>query len=523
MKIRTALTAAAVALAVAGAGPAATVPAATGATGAAPTTTEGCTPSVPDPGEQEPVDICWTFFRPAEASARHQVPVVLHSHGWGGSRTTDVESVRRWLDAGYGVLSFDQRGFGESGGTAHVQHPDLEGRDVQAMVEVVAEQSWVQTDRPGDPRLGAIGGSYGGGFQLNGAFRNLMDHGRPVFDALAPQITWYDLKESLGPDEVPRSVWISLLSAMGAEALPPHVLSAVASGLATGRWPDGSVPGTTDMDEFFARNGPKWHVQQGRQLDIPVLFGQGATDTLFPLRQGIRNWERALSPKARRDSIFVSYNGGHVLPAVLPLSTDRVGTPPGGVSADPCSQELAGGDFEELTIRFMDEQLKRERTGLTGYGQLHLGTADGSSCTTVDSAAADRTVEVADLVSPTGVGVPLHRPVAIGPVRVAGSPYLTADVSSLGPDARVFVGLAVGRTRGTARVVQSNLLPIDEPTRVRGRRQRIDLPAVSVDVPKGEQLFLVLTPVSDTFAAVGSRIPGGMALRDVSVHLPVAD
>ena len=36
------------------------------------------------------------------------------------------------------MLSFDQRGFGESGGKAHVENPRYEGRDVRKLVRVVS-------------------------------------------------------------------------------------------------------------------------------------------------------------------------------------------------------------------------------------------------------------------------------------------------------------------------------------------------------------------------------------------------
>src|SRR3954464_12531819 len=77
------------------------------------TTTNGCVVSVPDPGSTTPVRICYSLFRPAIASRSHRVPLILHSHGWGGSRETRATSsqVKPFLDAGYGVLSFDQRGF----------------------------------------------------------------------------------------------------------------------------------------------------------------------------------------------------------------------------------------------------------------------------------------------------------------------------------------------------------------------------------------------------------------------------
>src|SRR5690349_22440070 len=113
--------------------------------------------------------------------------MIMHSHGWGGSRSTSASDFTKFLDAGYGVLSFDQRGFGESGGTAYVENPTVEGRDVTRLVRLVARLRWVRQDAPGDPRLGAIGGSYGGGYQFLAAFEQLRRQGRPVFDALAPE------------------------------------------------------------------------------------------------------------------------------------------------------------------------------------------------------------------------------------------------------------------------------------------------------------------------------------------------
>src|SRR4051812_43698879 len=247
----------------------------------------GCLLSVPDPGTTDPVQICYTVFRPQSATRRHPVPMLMHSHGWGGSRTTDPAAFQRFLDAGYAVLSFDQRGFGESGGQAYVENPDVEGHDVRALVDTIASWPWVEEDGPGDPRLGAIGGSYGGGYQFLGAFEELRLHGKPIFDALAPQITWYDLAQSLAPSGVVRTEWALALSAAAvpSNALPPSVYKALVEGSATGQLPDGSVPGTENLVAFFEKNGPRWHVANGRRLDIPVLFGQGTTDTLFPLQQ----------------------------------------------------------------------------------------------------------------------------------------------------------------------------------------------------------------------------------------------
>ncbi len=477
------------------------------------TVTNGCVKSRPEPGSSERVDICYTLFKPAGASKRRKVPMVMHSHGWGGSRTQDAAGFDRYLDNGLGVLSFDQRGFGESGGKAHVMNPDFEGRDVRKLVDLIARQAWVKKDGPRDPRLGAIGGSYGGGYQFLGAFELLRGKGKPVFDALAPEITWWDLKESLAPEEVVRTEWVSALSAAGlpSDALAPEIYTSLAEGAATGSWPDGSTPGTTDLDAFFRKNGPSWHVRNGRRLNIPVLFGQGATDNLFPLRQGLKNWSNALTPRARKRSIFVGYNGGHTLPSAFPAGV--------GTAADPCSQKLGSDTFADLALRFMQEKLQHKDRNLRGFNRFHLATAD-NTCTTVGSVKPDRVMALADVTTPAAAGPPQAVKISDGPQRVAGRSFVTAKVTTVGLDARAFFALSVGTSPADARIVQNNMLPLREPEMVTEQKRRIELPSVAVDVPEGQSLFLTVSPVSDMFAGMSSRNPGVMQLTDVKVHLP---
>ncbi|WP_193611339.1 CocE/NonD family hydrolase [Nocardioides lijunqiniae] len=477
--------------------------------------TNGCLRSVPEAKGGAPVRICYTLFRPARASAERRVPMIMHSHGWGGSRTTDPAQLRAFTRAGYGVISFDQRGWGESGGKAHVESPAFEGRDVRALVRLVSRLRWVRQDGRGDPRIGAVGGSYGGGYQFVGAFESLRLRGRPIFDALAPEITWHDLSQSLAPEGVTRTEWALGLSAaaLPSQALPERVYKALVEGAATGRWPDGSLPGGEDLVRFFERNGPKWHADHGRRLSIPVLLGQGTTDTLFPLQQGLANWRRALTERARRQSIFVGYNGGHVLPAVLPAGVS--------VTSDPCSRKLAGGDFRALTVRFFDAKLKGRTTRLRGFGRIHLATP-ASRCTTVRSVAPTKRYAVGRVATTTGpAGAPVAVPVVRGPVRVAGSPYLTGAVTALGVENRAFYGLAMGTSPATARLVQNNVLPLREPTPVTGVTRRVALPSVAVDVPAGQTLYLLASATSDTFVTMGSRTPGVVVLDDTVVSLPV--
>ncbi|TDW22929.1 CocE/NonD family hydrolase [Kribbella kalugense] len=477
---------------------------------AASTVTNGCVASVPEPGTTTPVRICYSLFKPSTASAQHTVPLIFHSHGWGGSRTTDPAAFKDWLDAGFGVLSFDQRSFGESTGVAHVMNPDYEGRDVVKLVDLVAGLDWVTKQRPGDPLIGAIGGSYGGGYQFAGAFTELRDSGRTRFDALAPEITWWDLKQSLAPQEAARTMWLSILFAGGGTHLPPAVSAAFVALIATGAWPAGKAG--RDLDAFFAHNGPAWHVQQGRKLDIPVLFGQGISDNLFNLNQGLANFDHALTARSRARSIFVGYNGGHTLPSVVP---------PGYATAgDPCSIALGSPTFASLSIRFMQLQLLHKSTGLTGFGTYHLSTADGR-CLTQQNLTPNKSFRLGKIVAPTGVGLPVNLPIAKGPITIAGTPKLTANVYTVIPQSAAYFALSVGTSPLTAKVVQNNTMPLREKRTARGVRRTIELPAIAVDVPAGQNLYLTVAPVADMYAGQRGPLPGVMMLKNgtLAVHL----
>ena len=496
----------------------ATTPAAGSAGAGVPRVINGCLASVPDPGTTEPVQICYTLFKPAGARAKKPVPMILHSHGWGGSRTTDPAAFQQWLDAKYGVLSFDQRGFGKSGGTAQVENPDVEGQDVRALVDLIASKGWVRKDAPGDPRLGAIGGSYGGGYQFLGAFEELRLHGKPVFDALAPEITWNDLNRSIAPEGVVRTEWALALAAaaLPTQALSPAVYQALVQGAATGFWPDGSlpVPGTPNMQQFFERNGPRYHVSQGRRLDIPVLFGQGTTDSLFNLQQGLDNWRTAITRKARRHSIFVGYNGGHVLPAVYPTGVN--------VTSDPCSEMLAGGDFSALALRFMNEQPQAPRHRPPGLRQAPPGHA---GVDVYDGRARHRRHR-----GPRRHGRHHRdrRPRARVPRREGTDPHRRVGVPDRHPHRARPQQPRVLRTwrrdhSSRRRTCAEQRDAAQRARPVNGEPRRIELPAVAIDVPAGKTLYVIASPISETFVGMGSRTPGAVILQDTVAHLPVVD
>ena len=467
-------------------------------------------------------DIVISVYKPESASAANPVPVILHSHGWAGSRQSSAGAFAGDLDRGYGVVSIDQRGHGASGGEANVEDPEFEGQDMISVIDYIGGLDWVAKDAPNDPVLFAMGGSYGGGYQFVAAFTELRDLGFTRLNAIAPEITWFNLSESLAPSQVVRTAWVTLLYAAGAGNVPQYIHRAFAYGAATGAWPDGTLPESVvpNMEAEFFEHGPSGHVAKGRRLDIPVLIGQGLTDNLFNLNQGWKNFELALSEESRAKSLFVGYNGGHALPNVAPAGF--------GTGGDACSGE---GGFSGLRRRFFDAVRDGKDTAALLPAKYNMTAADGKTCIRTERLDTRRPFDVGVDVSvtrgtatTTGAGAPQHHEIARGPLTISGVPTLDATVTSAGADQRVFFAVSVGTSAADAQVVQNNTMPMRQLLPTVRERKTYELPGIAVKVPEGQSAFLTVSPVSDMYFGHGSlRTPGFVGLEDLTVNLPVVD
>lgn len=242
---------------------------------------------------------------PTEAAADEPVPTVLLGSGWsqpGATLERDMiigfgsSPIVPLLDAGYNVLTWDPRGFGESGGEANVDSPDFEGRDVQVLLDWVAEQPEALLDDEGDPRVGMSGASYGGGIQLVTAAIDCR------VDAIVPAIAWNSLETSLYPAQIAKSGWGNLLAtavgAMGGTAAP-EVAEAAGEGLVTGVIPD-------DLVDWFADRGPGDLVGS---ITAPTLLVHGTADNLFTPTEAVTNFRHL--QEAGTTVAMVWFCGGH--------------------------------------------------------------------------------------------------------------------------------------------------------------------------------------------------------------------
>jgi ABC-2 type transport system ATP-binding protein len=346
-----------------------------------------------------------TLFVPRGASATNRVPVVLRAHGWGGAGQTRVEgTLKALVDAGYAVLTWDARGFGRSGGRSHVDALDVEGRDVQTLVSWLATRSVIRTQGAGDPVVGMSGPSYGGAIQLAAAAIDRR------IDAIAPEITWFDLRYSLFPNGVTkRGAWADALFASG----------------------------------FAARNAtPEWLLARslagyGERLPIraPTLVVQGTVDELFNVNEGVRVDDYLESHGVPHR--FVVFCGGH------------------GTCRHP------GPDREHVdaaVVRWFDRWL-RGRTDVDVGPPAEYRTNDGRWKGVDDFPPSDTRPLVA-----TGAGnvtPPLSVPAvaAVGtPLDVVGLPRVSIDIHGGVPGGTLFVKL-VDRETGEVLSNQEVLLP----------------------------------------------------------------
>ncbi|WP_206779345.1 S9 family peptidase, partial [Frankia sp. EI5c] len=205
-------------------------------------------------------------------------PTVLTPPGWGQPGYTDPATARRFTDQGYNVVTWDPRGFGTSGGTVEFNSPAIEGRDTSAIIDWVATQPWAQLDRPGDPRVGMSGGSYGGSIQYSTAAN---DH---RLDALVPTVGWFSLATSLYKNNTVKQAWFDSLYMGGygaAAEVPPGLDPQLAAGFVNGSRTGVLTPAEIS---WLAERGPG---SAAENITTPTMIIGGTVDTLFPLDEQI--------------------------------------------------------------------------------------------------------------------------------------------------------------------------------------------------------------------------------------------
>jgi ABC-2 type transport system ATP-binding protein len=459
---------------------------------------------------------------PVHPGSTQKSPTVLMGPGWSLAGDTDTQGagilggipIKALWAAGYNVLTWDPRGFGKSGGEAEVDSPDYEARDVSALIDWVATRPGVELDAPGDPRLGMVGGSYGGGIQLVTAATDCR------IDAIVPTIAWHSLTTSLDKADTFKSGWGDILSNLSSsDHVDPEVHEAQATGNTTSTV-------TPAEEQWFAARGPGDLVAR---IHVPTLIVQGTVDTLFTLQEGVENYEIL-----RKDGVptgMIWFCGGHGVCL----------TPPG-------DQELP----LTATIDWLNRYVKRDTSVNTGPGFQFVdqnGTSysadsfpvptgvplsaagDGSLAlvATGGSGPADisgSTQELASLVGPITPAKAAHAvdvDVSFGnrSAVVVGAPQLQLTYRGTAAPGvrptRVFAQLV---DESTGLVLGNQVTPIDVTLDGRTHTTSVPLEMVAFTGRPNQRIELQL--VATTVAYAVPRLGGSVDFTHIHLALPVA-
>ncbi|WP_179474143.1 CocE/NonD family hydrolase [Mycolicibacterium vinylchloridicum] len=202
------------------------------------------------------------------------------------------------LRENYNVVSWDPRGEFASGGVLQLDNPFFEGRDVSAILNWVAGLDNSLIDGPNDPRVGMVGGSYGGGIQLTSAATD------PRIDAIVPGISWNSLNNSLYPDGAFKTSYASLLL-LSLVLSNARINNQIYLGIITGDL-IGLLSQTAQA--VLSSSGPTSLLNQ---LKAPALLIQGTVDVLFTLQQSIDNAETILGNPYDTPVKMIWFCGGH--------------------------------------------------------------------------------------------------------------------------------------------------------------------------------------------------------------------
>lgn len=310
-------------------------------------------------GRKTVCDIVGDLYLPRSASRTNRVPAILTTNGFGGSKDDQAGIGRAFAARGYAVLSYSGLGFGGSGCKITLDAPATDGVAGSQLISYLGGAPGIAFldaahTRPApvlrvvrrdarahhgkrmahDPRVGMVGGSYGGQIQFAIASVD------PRLDTIVPIITWSDLTYALGPNNTAQSrgvtpsvpgatklTWGLGFSVLGmangiinAQTDPMRLIPC--PNYATFVCPALVHAGTLGYFDPTSRT----NLQRASvatyidRIKIPTLIIQGQNDTLFNLNEGLANY-RALQARGVETKMIWQW-WGHSLSTPAPGEID---------------------------------------------------------------------------------------------------------------------------------------------------------------------------------------------------------
>lgn len=476
-------------------------------------------PGLPGPGDTDPDNPFGQMLSAANqfGSLTPGIPI-LRSDAWAspdGGPSYDGHG-------GYNVITWDPRGEYSSGGVLQLDNPFYEGRDVSSIISWATSQanparSQVAIEDPlsGDPLIGMVGGSYGGGIQLTAASTD------PRIDAIVPQLAWNSLVSSLYPNNN------QFKAAMGGGLI---IALAVTGARVNNQVYAGAVTGLTlglltqTAQAALASSGPTVLLNK---LEAPTLLFQGMEDVLFTLSESVANARAILANPYGAPVKMVWFCGGH------------------GTCLDPLNPNQDDQAFID-NLRWLDEYVAGtagadlipafqwyDQRGAYWSSELLPFQSGFNSPEPFTANGSGGLLAIVSVLGGSGPS-PLNRmPYSIGNggqarnalnvmvsppqgSQIVGAPQLSFSYSGLGTSRSVYAQLV---DNATGRVLGNMVTAI--PVTLDGHNHTVSIPMeqIAYTVGDGDSLTLQITSSASNFANFTTL--GVIDVADVELELPI--
>ncbi len=258
-------------------------------------------PSQPISFYSEGVKLAGDLFLPPDLKPGERRAGIVLCHGYTGVRALYLPDNARVLnEAGYVVLSFDYKGWGDSEGPKNRLAPYSRVADVQAALTVLAAQPMVAADR-----LGLYGTSYGGATVVWAAAIDPrvkcvvsvvgVGNGKRWMRSVRRPDEFFDLLDRSAADRLRRATTGSSEFVERTDILLPDRQSAELAAAARRGTPGAvsQIP-LEFIDDTLGFN-PEWVVD--KIAPRPVLFITTSDDRLVPPEESETMYRRAGEPK----------------------------------------------------------------------------------------------------------------------------------------------------------------------------------------------------------------------------------
>ena len=494
------------------------------------------------------VQIDSTLFVPSTATESEPAAAILLAHGYGGTKDQTRGQAVKFARDGYVVLTFTARGFGESTGQVSINAPEYEVADASTLIDFLAEQPEVRLDDEGDPRVGVMGGSYGGALSL------LVAGYDDRVDAVQATRTWNSLISSLFPNSagqteadtvaavgntdvagVFKETWAQFFFAGGS------LESEGGGGGGSAQEPSGGCEDmrpeycdayddvlqerqlTDDMRTLLEASSPASILDR---ITAPTLLAQGEGDKLFSLAESDANARGIAATGTPVSLVWVS--GGHggtrtTQPEALML--DELGTQWFDYYLrDQGSEPEASFTYTKVTAQAANGAIQGEAETLPAYPGLASGAATRLQ---VPLTGEEQEVEYPDNGEPAaysalppgffpdggdrrqdpeeidGQYAVFESDALVDPLSVVGAPTINIDVASTSGEAVLFAKIYDVDPSGEQTLIQDLVAPVRlsglPESLADAEPSTISLPAIAQTFDDGHQIRVVLASTDQAF------------------------